>query len=495
MYVLIIALVMALFVHDASPGDWVTHVSFGWADIALIFAPKLVISAAYAIACTVTLRRLRTPARGHALRRLDQVTLLYSILLVISYYHDLWIGSLAYVRSVVGDLVLLDEVLVLTPPILMVVWSWWAYYPIDRTIREASLIRRLDAGLPVAPTWTRTQYITSHLRHQVALILVPLLAMLGWSETIVGYAPEYWPLIGGDPRPILLFAGSVSIFLLAPLVIRHLWDTVPLPTGTLRVRLEQMCAQYKIGVRDLLLWRTFGGMINGAVMGLIAPVRYILLTDALLESMPQRQIEAVMAHEIAHVRRRHMFWLVAVAGGTLGSLTIAWILLIVACTEVLGGQITTDATIQEYQLISTGAIFSVSEQDVQLLATGASMVCWIGVLGWTSRRFERQADTFAVQHLARDERGDMISPTAIETMASALQQVADLNHISTTRRSWWHGSILSRQTYLRSLEGQPIDRTPIDRQVLRIKIVSALVVLALIALYWVDPAWVPSQAP
>ena len=63
-------------------------------------------------------------------------------------------------------------------------------------------------------------------------------------------------------------------------------------------------------------------MINGAVMGAITPVRYILLTDALLETLPRERVEAVMAHELAHVRRHHIFWLVMAAAGSMAGLTI-----------------------------------------------------------------------------------------------------------------------------------------------------------------------------
>ena len=39
-------------------------------------------------------------------------------------------------------------------------------------------------------------------------------------------------------------------------------------------------------------------------------VRYILLSDLLLERMDDEQIEAVFAHEVGHVVHRHMAWYV-----------------------------------------------------------------------------------------------------------------------------------------------------------------------------------------
>ncbi len=234
---------------------------------------------------------------------------------------DLVAGALVAVRHVIGNLVLVDELIVMLPTLAMLIWAWWAYYPIERRIREAAIIGRLDRGLPVYTIWTRSQFLLSQIRHQMALILAPALLLLGWIEIVQYYARSYLPAIDADPRPWMLFGGSIGVFLAAPLAMRYLWDTVPLPDGEMRQRLVAMCHRHHVGVRELLLWRTFGGVINAAVMGLIAPLRYIMLSDALLEMLSRDRVEAVMAHELAHVRRHHMFWLLAAALGGLARST------------------------------------------------------------------------------------------------------------------------------------------------------------------------------
>ena len=163
-----------------------------------------------------------------------------------------------------------------------------------------------------------------------------------------------------------------------------------------------------------------------------------------------------------------------------------------------------------------------------MVAMMLSLVGWFYVFGWISRRFERQADSFAVQHLARrwheeqqarrdlnfgmlvssdpataappmflSERGVAsalgatdapgVSPTSIPTAASdamvrALQIVADQNAIPTKRKSWRHGSIAWRQDYLRTLPGQPIDQLAIDRLVFRIQVAGVVMLAAAVAL-------------
>ena len=135
-----------------------------------------------------------------------------------------------------------------------------------------------------------------------------------------------------------------------------------------------------------------------------------------------------------------------------------------------------------------------------LIIAAAAFASWIGVFGWVSRRFERQADTFAVLHIASetvDTDDDnttpnsprVITPEAINVMTQALQQVADLNHTPATRRSWRHGSIAWRQAYLRDLQGMSIGPLPIDRQVSAIKFATGATVIALINLQWWSVGW------
>ena len=62
--------------------------------------------------------------------------------------------------------------------------------------------------------------------------------------------------------------------------------------------------------RDILVWHTHYNMGNAAVMGVVPQMRYVLLSDLLLERMDDEQIEAVFAHEIGHVVHRHMVWYV-----------------------------------------------------------------------------------------------------------------------------------------------------------------------------------------
>lgn len=474
MFVLFIAMMVALYMHD----DLATaHPLADGSLLAMAILPRVAIGLIYLLLCRVTLRRLFSGHATSAMRWMDRLGKLFLLILFALFLQDLQMGLLVRIRHVMGgNWILIDELLMLLPSLGLIIWGWLCYYPIDHRLREAAMMGKIDAGLAVPALYSKGQYILSNLRHQVAIILVPLLLLRAWGEGL-DRLPEI-TLLGMTANPLLALAGAGGVLLFSPLLLRYLWDTVPLPAGELRNSLTDLCLRHKIRVRQLLLWRTYGSMINAAVMGVISPLRYILLTDALLENVPARQVEAVMAHEIGHVRRRHLFWLIATAAALLVALEIAsrGLLILMAQGPVLPG---------------TFAWFQHLLQDPDNLTRTSmviAMIGWFFAFGWASRRFERQADTFAVQHLAQrygmsidPSHGLVVDPHSAITMIQALQQIADLNHIPTARHSWRHGSIQWRQDYLESIIGKPLHLIAIDDQMLWIKLATAITLIAAIA--------------
>jgi STE24 endopeptidase len=215
-------------------------------------------------------------------------------------------------------------------------------------------------------------------------------------------------------------------------------------------------------------WHSHHMMVNAAVMGLIAPLRYILLSDALLESMNEQRIEAVFAHEAGHVRHHHM----------------QYFLLFAVC-----GMLVVSAIVELLVRGSTGAhpVLPLGEAAIQGAGFVAVLVVWGVGFGWISRRFERQADLFGVRaitpllkacplpcarHRGPNPRpgSDGLCATAAEVFKSALDRVAVLNGIPHHERSWRHSSIASRIRFLTSLAGDVVRLRAFDRLVHRIKL-------------------------
>ncbi|HYE61206.1 MAG TPA: M48 family metalloprotease [Phycisphaerales bacterium] len=372
-------------------------------------------------------------------------------------------GSLATVRGLVGDFIIVDELATMLPVLLFFAATWWSLYPLELRIREALLLRELNnaEGTPVHPPLTRGQYVSSCLRHQAMLFLAPLTMMMAWHETLAMHVGEWivreWRGQAEWLLPVVTYAGIIAILITSPAVIRRVWDTVPIGDGPLREQMRAMCRQYRIRVRGPLLWRTHGAMVNGAILGIFWPLRYMLLSDALLERLNADQVEAVMAHEVAHVRRRHLIWL-----------AVCVISAVLVLALVLG-------TIVE------GFHIRVLSPTTLSVIMGLMGIAGAGtVFGLVSRRFEWQADAFAVQHLTRTREHEAAAVTAgaVGVMSSALQSVADLNGIDPERFTWRHGSVRERQRRLATLIDRPVDALPIDRQVKWIKIAAVVGIIA-----------------
>lgn len=375
------------------------------------------------------------------------------------------LGWLAALRSVTGDLILVDELLAILPPAVGVVGTYWVIHPIERRMREALLVRRLDEGKPVHQMPGRWRFVWAQSRVGLLMVLVPILLIVAIAETIRLLAVRWtdWEPTSGIVETATL-AGAVVVFVCAPVLARFILSVRSMPEGVLREELLAICRRHDVRVRDILYWDTSGSMINAAVMGLIGRLRYVLVTDALLETMDIEQLRAVMAHEVGHVRRHHMIWLVLV----LFAVIIAAAFLV---------------ELPLYALAVLGFLpGGVMGEWIVLTVAGMQLVLALLAFGWISRRFERQADTFAAQHLSGvgyepARSGAPIEPAAVGAMQRALETIAELNAIDPNRRSWRHGSIRWRQMYLASIIGKPSTSLPIDRQVRWIKFAAGAVLL------------------
>lgn len=377
-------------------------------------------------------------------------------------------------RGAVGDLVGVDELIAVAPPLLVYAAGWWSFYPIDRRLHDATMLRLIDLGRTVHPMPTRMVYAWEKLRDTVIAGSTPLVLILLWSEAMWQLANTFelspWP--NNDERTALALAGAqlagaVVVLALTPAILLRIWDTAPLVDGPLRDRLTAMCRRHRVRCGGMRVWNTRGLILNAAVVGFLARLRYVLLTDALIENLPAEQLEAVMAHEIGHVRRRHLPWLLATLIATLGlstwllSLLIAW-----APSYDDGANSWLGPVADVIGLVLVGAL-------------------GIAAFGYVSRLFERQADAFAVLDACGTTRRNgtgalIVRAEEAEWMSRALNTVADLNHIPKEKFTWRHGSIADRQRRLAALVGRRLDELPIDRAARLVRLAVALALIALL---------------
>ena len=193
---------------------------------------------------------------------------------------------------------LLDDVLLFVPVIVPLVLSWAAFYEVERILHLAAT----EGDDTSRPAVTRGQYVGLHVRHYLGLLLVPVFSVLAVQD-LVKYAAPWLP---GESEAGLLLLPIVGLLVFFPVVLRHLWRTEPLADGELRERLLSFSRRQNFRPSELLVWRTDRMIVNAAVAGLVRPFRYVFFTDVLLSRFSDCEVESIFAHEIGHVRRKHL---------------------------------------------------------------------------------------------------------------------------------------------------------------------------------------------
>ncbi len=408
------------------------------------------------------------------------------------------------------------------PSLLTWVALWWAAYPAERALREQSLLNSLDSDLPLHAPPPLGKYLLAQVRQSLLFILVPVLMVLMVHDALSG-ALRFTGRWSEEIDQPLQIAGALMVYLFAPVLLRRILNTRPLPDSPLRRRLEAICRRAKLGYRDILLWNTDYSMGNAAVMGLVPRLRYIMMSDLLLETMDDRQIEAVFAHELGHVKHHHMGWFVVffvvVVLAAMGPVDLF--------ARWLGDAVA--HVVQKRTHIDRHDIDTVLE----VVLGFAWMAATLAMFGYISRRFERQADVFAARMIQTDwcseGMGESASaatwPTRIQVegggsvtvvdvpevarrlpvketnvghygamvFSSALERVAVVNNIPVAARSWCHGSIAKRMKYLNMLGRQPELTRQFDGVMRRLKL--TLVVAGVVFGAWCALAPAESTAP
>lgn len=374
------------------------------------------------------------------------------------------------------------DLLILSPLFASVTLAWAILYTAEIRVRQAAFGLESAAAAEAHPTGDAEHhppeasiggYLLDKYRHHVFIIAAPMMLIVFAKFFTDRFKPELtrWtqlPWISDS----LLGIVSVIVLLFTPVILRHVWSTEPLPPGPLRDRFIRICRRVGLKYREILLWRTHGLAVNAAVMGFIPPMRYILVSDALITTMSDEEIEAVFGHEAGHVQHWHLhfFGLFALASMYVagGVLELLWM-----------SQWVTDFAV------------------LNLIALAILLLCWLFGFGWLSRRFERQADLFGVRCITPDvmtctnwcpvhgNRADGVDTAHSDARAQAaghglcvsaanlfgrtLHKIADLNGIPRHAPSWRHGSIESRCRLIERFSTDPAAVKRFDRLLWRLK--------------------------
>lgn len=469
MSLLVLALIASVVLPPILPHPTTTGLAF-----AAGILPQIAIAAAAIAAGRLALRRLKS-GRGGAPHRLRvQLRSLQWTAVIAQAIAVQGFGWLLAVRAAVGDLPGVDELIAIAPPMFAIGICWWASHPMEKLLRPSL------AGRP--------RYLLGEFRNQFAILGVPALVAITVLEAgdriaAAAFDPDSTLALMTLPTAMLL------VLVFAPVVMISVLDTTTLAEGASRRIVDRVLQDNGLSLRRVLVWRTGGTLLNGAVVGALHPWRYLLLTDAVLDMMSVESLRAIVAHEVGHLRRRHLPWLVVISVAILGGTALV--------AEAVAGGVASafdpdpdDPLVRAVAAGETALPTSDPLLEVAIPIAVAVPMALVG-FGWVSRRFERQADTFAVQYLtlvgtpSEEVENPMQVPVrsnAVLAMCRALGRVAELNGVDPAAPSWRHGSIQSRQRHLVGIVGRPVRGLRIDRQIGAIKIAGVALLLVVVGI-------------
>ncbi len=266
-----------------------------------------------------------------------------------------------------------------------------ALYKVDKLVRKT--------------TWTFWQ----HFWIKTRLLLIAISPMMLWL-IIAGFLPQDSNLIYPAFLVFLIFIYSFS-----PLLLRFMWTATPLENKMVEEKLADVFRKARVKVRGTYVWRTSGGKIaNAMVSGIFPFCRYIFLTDHLLDNFSIEETEAILAHEAAHIRKWHLWGYFAFS---------------VSYVAVTGGLIYASYFIPLFRNVHPFLAI--------ILLFGWIIIYFMVIFGWLSRKFERQADRYAVQLTGNPQ-----------ALVNALEKLAKVNH-APRRWSKWHGIMQTHPAFER----------------------------------------------
>ncbi|MEN0020621.1 MAG: M48 family metalloprotease [Planctomycetota bacterium] len=359
------------------------------------------------------------------------------------------------VTSAFDAVILAGDLAFLTPVLVVFAAWWWAWLPVDVRMQEAAILNAVDQGEPPPRRFGKPALLWTSIRQNGLFVLVPALLLLGSVEAASRVTTSFLPDASETLSTFVHIGAIAGLFAVIPVVlVRLVLPTQPLPREPDAPDLRAILRLARVRVLDVRVWRTGRAMANAAAVGIIGPIRYVLLTDALLAGLRPIEAEAVVAHEAAHLRFRHAAWM---AGG----------LIVTAAGIIVAGVGVIDMLAIESRPDWVDGGLGIAA----LLGGVAVALCF-------SRLFERQADAFAAKLLSRREGSDIVTPAASWALASALLRVARANGLPPTKGSWRHGTIVDRAARLEKIVGTPLDRIPADRNARRAKAAVAVAAIA-----------------
>jgi STE24 endopeptidase len=225
--------------------------------------------------------------------------------------------------------------------------------------------------------------------------------------------PRSWPL----PATVAAGVGGIVFALLVPLVVDPLFNTfTPLDDPALKSRFLELAKAGGVPAQDVLVSdaSTRTTAVNAYFTG-FGPTRRIVVYDTMVEKLPPKESELILAHEVGHWAKQHI-----VKGLVAGTLALGVVLLL---AHLLLGR-----------LFARGAFGLTGPLDPAAIPVYV-LLYWLGLFlalpieNAVSRSWEAEADRFALdltgdaetqvaveRSLGRTNLADLVPPPLVETL-------------------------------------------------------------------------------
>jgi STE24 endopeptidase len=245
-------------------------------------------------------------------------------------------------------------------------------------------------------------------------LLVLILKIVEWTDA------RWWLWAWGA-----MLGFQLLMLVLAPVLIMPLFNKfTPLPEGTLRERLLKLAARTNFVAKSIqVMDGSKRSRHSNAFFTGFGKFRKIVLFDTLVAQLNESELEAVLAHEIGHFKKKHIPKMLLFS--TFSSLAGFYIVSLLAKQEGFYRAFGFDTT----NIAPALLLFT--------LLSGVVMFWFSPLAHWWSRKYEYEADAFA--------KGVMNEP---QSLIGALRKLNEKNLSNLTPHPLYSGFYYSHPTLL-----------------------------------------------
>lgn len=228
-------------------------------------------------------------------------------------------------------------------------------------------------------TMTARLWVADLIKSFLLSAVIIGLVLLGGLWIVESFPDYWWLLVWG-----FFFIFSMFMMYIAPYVIEPLFNKfTPLEGDALEEKIRSVMRKAGIKVsRVFKIDASKRSHHTNAYFTGIGKVKRIVLYDTLIEKMAEDEVIAVLAHELGHWKKKHVFKRILVF--ELFSLVGAYIAFHMLQGDFLAGILNIDEATFFSKLIILGFIFSIASFPFTPLSS------------YFSRKHEEEADRFAV---------------------------------------------------------------------------------------------------